>query len=119
MADIQLQEEITSLRSQMGEMQEMLKLVVDAVATSFLSPADVADRLNIDRKTVLGHLNNGLIKGKKISGEWRIPATEIIRLLREAEKNHFKTPVSSTRLSNLLLNKQNESTTRKAKRTTK
>ena len=48
-----------------------------------LTVSEVAEALRLSRKTLYRHLERGLIRGQKVGGEWRIPASELDRILRE------------------------------------
>ena len=48
-----------------------------------LTVSEVAETLRVSRKTLYRYLERGLIHGQKVGGEWRIPASELDRILRE------------------------------------
>ncbi|MBC7293890.1 MAG: helix-turn-helix domain-containing protein [Thermoleophilia bacterium] len=50
-------------------------------ALEYYTPEEAAARLKIARRTVYQWLRTGRIKGTKLSNMWRIPETEISRLL--------------------------------------
>ena len=53
-----------------------------------LTVADVADRLRIDPETVRVWLRTGKLRGSRIGGKragWRVPASEVERVLRGTE----------------------------------
>ena len=50
-----------------------------------LSVQDVANRLNLGERTVIDWLKNGKLKGYKLGRRWRIPETELNRLLQSAK----------------------------------
>jgi excisionase family DNA binding protein len=51
------------------------------IALEFYTPEEAAARLKIARRTVYQWLREGKIKGIKLSNLWRIPETELNRLL--------------------------------------
>jgi chromosome partitioning protein len=57
---------------------------------SLLTTQQVADRLGVDKKTVLRYLQRGKLKGARIGRDWRIPEGSISSLLTTAS-----TPASS------------------------
>lgn len=56
--------------------------------TKLMSTQEVADYLNVDRKTVLRYLQSGRLKGRKLGREYRIPEDAVRQLVQ---------PVSSER----------------------
>lgn len=51
---------------------------------------EVADRLRLNRETVRRWLNSGRLRGHKLGSDragWRIPESEIQRVLTEADKD--------------------------------
>lgn len=62
----------------------------EAVALEFYTPEEAAAKLKIARRTVYQWLREGRIKGVKLSNLWRIPETEISRLLGEQDTHQKK-----------------------------
>jgi excisionase family DNA binding protein len=52
-----------------------------------LSVKQVAERLGLTQRTIRGYVNGGSIRAVRLpGGYWRIPATEIERLLKPLER---------------------------------
>ena len=49
-----------------------------------LTPEEIAERLQVQRSTVMDYLRRGIIKGKKIGRLWRISLEDLEKYLREA-----------------------------------
>jgi chromosome partitioning protein len=58
-----------------------------------LSTQEVADRLSVDKKTVLRYLRSGKLSGSRIGRDYRIPETAVTELLRRT--NPLATPERS------------------------
>src|SRR5947208_4829791 len=48
---------------------------------TFLSTKEVADRLGVDKKTVLRYLHQGKLRGTRLGRDWRIPASVVSSVL--------------------------------------
>ena len=69
-----------------------------------LSTQEVADRLAVDKKTVLRYLHSGKLKGSRIGRDYRIPESTVIGLLsREKEKDPRESRHSMVRYCEPLL----------------
>ena len=55
------------------------------MAEQLLTPAQVAERLGLARKTILDHLRAGTLKGVKIGGGryWRVRESELDRHIKK------------------------------------
>jgi len=53
----------------------------EVIVLEFYTPEEVTAKLKIARRTVYQWLRKGRIKGTKLSRLWRIPETELTRLL--------------------------------------
>lgn len=49
-----------------------------------LTPRDVADRLQMNERTVIRYFANGTLPGKKIGSQWRMLATNLDSFLSQA-----------------------------------
>jgi chromosome partitioning protein len=56
--------------------------IMDKGADRLLSTQEVADRLSVDRKTVLRYLRSGKLAGSRIGRDYRIPESAVTALLR-------------------------------------
>lgn len=52
----------------------------------YLTPEEVAERINVKPATVRGWLRDGTLKGAKFGRVWRVRESELQRFIREAEK---------------------------------
>ena len=52
-----------------------------------LSTREVAERLSVDRKTVLRYLNSGKLAGSRIGRDWRIPESAVDDLLQRGNSH--------------------------------
>ena len=59
---------------------------VTSFQTQLLTPAEVAEALRITRQTVYSLIEAGDIEARRIGGQWRIPSTELDRMLEEGTK---------------------------------
>ena len=50
---------------------------------NFYSSTQVADKLNVSRQTVFRKIKDGEIKAVKIGKNYKIPTTEVTRILKE------------------------------------
>lgn len=64
---------------------------------SLLSPVDVAQRLNVTAKTVIGLLRSGRLVGNKVGRQWRVQAIEIDRFMVRSRFQPAPTPSARTR----------------------
>ncbi len=62
-----------------------------------LSTQEVADRLAVDKKTVLRYLHSGKLKGSRIGRDYRIPESTVAALLNRTEA--AKEPMSTARIT--------------------
>jgi len=60
----------------------------------FLTTQEVADRLGVDRKTVLRYLHQSKLKGSRIGRDYRIPETSVEALLNHNGTSHPPTRAS-------------------------
>ncbi len=51
------------------------------------TPAEAAAKLKIARRTMYQWLRQGKIKGKKLGNMWRIPESELTRILENGEQS--------------------------------
>lgn len=54
--------------------------------TALLTPTEVAEALRITRQTVYSLIEAGDIEARRIGGQWRIPASELDRMLTDGTK---------------------------------
>lgn len=50
---------------------------------NFYSSTQVADKLNISRQTVFRKIKDGKIKAVKVGKNYKIPTTEVARIIKE------------------------------------
>lgn len=78
---------------------------VGAMSSRFLTPEEVAERLQISRITVLNHLRSGTLKGTKVGKLWRVseealadfcylPPPEGVTHVSDAASGHARTETS-------------------------
>lgn len=53
----------------------------------YFTPEEAAAKLKIARRTMYKWLREGKIKGKKLSNMWRIPESELNRILGNDDQN--------------------------------
>jgi len=53
--------------------------------TRFLTPEDVAEILNVEASTIRKWLREGILKGVKFGGLWRIPEDELEEFIRKSQ----------------------------------
>lgn len=61
---------------------------------NLLTTQQVADRLGVDKKTILRYLHNGKLKGSRIGRDYRIPESALTTLLTKTDTSPTPTPTT-------------------------